>query len=271
MLKLFDKGPGWFYYKAHRRIHIGQIKRPDVMVAVREGINVRPATYGYRRIFRYVERKKGIACDPKTVLSYMRQKHWLSTERNRHHRKKRPHTGKVTTESPNKRWSSDIIEIRAWNKEKGRLAMIADCGNIEILSKVWAKSITSDTIKELVKRALRKRFSMERVPDGVKLQFLTDNGSEYIDKELVKWLESVGFEVCNTPVRSPESNGVSEAVNHWIRADYINQNICVSFDDIGAKIPGWIEDYNTMCPHERLGGATAVEFYEEWLNKLAKK
>jgi len=241
------------------------------MEAVREGIKVRPATYGYRRIFRYVERKKAIACDPKTVLRYMRIKHWLSTERNKNYRKKRPHTGKVITEAPNKRWSSDIIVIKAWNKEKGRLAMIADCGNIEVLSKVWAKSITSDSIKEIVKQALIKRFSQEHVPYGVKLQFLTDNGSEYIDKELVRWLESAGFEVCNTPIRSPESNGMSEAVNRWIRADYIRQNICVSFEDIGAKIHGWIQDYNTMCPHERLGGATAVEYYEDWLEKLAKK
>jgi len=92
-----------------------------------------------------------------------------------------------------------------------------------------------------------------------------------IDKELVSWMESVGFEVCNTPIRSPESNGVSEAVNRWIRADYIKQDACVSFNDVESKIPYWIKDYNTMCPHERLGGATAVEYYEEWLKILAKK
>lgn len=82
------------------------------MDAVQEGVKARPATYGYRRIYRYVERKIGIACDPKTVLRYMRLKHLLSTERNRNKRKKRPHTGKVIREAPNERWSSDIIVIK---------------------------------------------------------------------------------------------------------------------------------------------------------------
>lgn len=149
--------------------------------------------------------------------------------------------------------------------------MIADCGNIEILSYVFERSLNSSKIKALITVALRKRFSQERVQEGLKLQFLTDNGSEYIDKTLVSCMESVGFEVCNTPVRSPESNEVSEAVNRWIRADYIKQDACVSFKDVESKVGYRIEDYNTMCPHERLGGASAVEYYQEWLKILAKK
>ncbi len=78
-----------------------------------------------------------------------------------------------------------------------------------------------------------------------------------------EWLDEV-LKVCNTPVRSPESNGVSESMNRWIRADYVNQNLCASFEDVRAKMSGWIEDYNTVCPHERLGGMSAREYYENW-------
>jgi transposase InsO family protein len=147
--------------------------------------------------------------------------------------------------------------------------MITDCGNIEVLAYAWEKSLVSTGVQRMIQEALVKRFGTERIPEGTKLQFLTDNGSEYIDKGLVKWMEAAaGFEVCNTPVRSPESNGVSEAVNRWIRADYINQNLCVSFEDVRTKMPGWIEGYNTVCPHERLGGVSAKDYYEKWLKSV---
>ena len=265
MLNVFDKGPGWFYYHSHRSVRVGQIKRTEVFTAVQGAVQERPATYGYRRLHYYIRNNKSIACNPKTVLRYMRLNHWLSTERNKRRRRKPPHTGQVTSALPNQRWSSDILEIRCWNREKGRLAMITDCGNIEVLAYAWEKSLVSTVVQRMIQEALVKRFEMERIPEGVKLQFLTDNGSEYIDKELVAWMESVGFEVCNTPVRSPESNGVSEAVNRWIRADYINQNLCANFEDVRLRMPDWIEDYNTVCPHERLGGVSAKEYYENWL------
>ncbi len=270
MLEVLDKGPGWFYYRNHRSVRLGQIKRTEVFTAVQGAVQERPATYGYRRLHYYIRNNKSIACNPKTVLLYMRLNHWLNTERNKRHHRKPPHTGQVISALPNQRWSSDILEIRCWNREKGRLAMITDCGNIEVLSYAWERSLVSKVVQKMIQEALMKRFKTERIPEGVKLQFLTDNGSEYIDKELVAWMESVGFEVCNTPVRSPERNGVSEAVNRWIRADYINQNPSASFDDVRTKMPDWIEDYNTVCPHERLGGVSAKEYYENWL-KSAKK
>ncbi len=144
------------------------------------------------------------------------------------------------------------------------MAMITDCGNIAVLSYAGERSLVLSVVQKMIQEALVKRFGMERIPEGTKLQLLTDHGAEYIDKELVAWMESVGFEVCNTPVRSPESNGVSESMNRWIRADYVNQNLCASFEDVRAKMSGWIEDYNTVCPHERLGGMSAREYYENW-------
>ena len=268
MLNVFEKGPGWFYYQQHREIRVGGVKKPELMQALTEAVQERPASYGYRRLHDYIRSKKHVNGNAKTVLRYMGMNHWLSTERNTRRHRKPPHTGQVTAAQPNVRWSSDILEIRCWNREKGRLAMITDCGNIEVLSYVWERSLISKTVQKMIQEALMKRFGTERIPEGMKLQFLTDNGSEYIDKGLVAWMESVGFKVCNTPVRSPESNGVSESVNRWIRADYINQNLCASFEDVRQKLPGWIEDYNTVCPHARLGGLSAREYYENWLKSV---
>jgi len=66
----------------------------------------------------------------------------------------------------------------------------------------------------------------------------------------------MGFVVCNTPIRSPESNGIAESFFKSFKRDYVYQNLCESFDDIAGKIGGWIEDYNTQAP--------PAQFYEDW-------
>ena len=158
ILKVFDKGSGWFYYHRHGIARIGQIKRPELLRAVMEAIGERPATYGYRRLYYYIRGRKNIACNSKTVLRYMRLNHWLSTERNTRRHRKPPHTGQVVAALPNQRWSSDILEIRCWNREKGRLAMITDCGNIEVLAYAWEKSLVSTVVQRMIQEALLEYY-----------------------------------------------------------------------------------------------------------------
>ena len=43
------------------------------------------------------------------------------------------------------------------------------------------------------------------------LEWLTDNGCCYTAKETRAFASSLGFVVCTTPVRSPQSNGMAEA------------------------------------------------------------
>jgi len=234
------------------------------MGLIREIINSRPVSYGYRRVYGMLK-NRGIKCDPKTVHRYMILKSWLSTNRYRHTRNREIHEGVVSVPEPNTRWASDITVIKALNGEKGRFAMLIDCADRQILAYRWAKSIKGEDIKEIVKEALFSRFNGNiKVPEGKKLEFLSDNGSEYIKGELRDYLRKSGFVVCNTPVRSPESNGIAEAFFKSFKRDYVWPDFRESFEEIGSRISGWIEDYNANAPHSALGMLTPVKFYENW-------
>jgi transposase InsO family protein len=96
------------------------------------------------------------------------------------------------------------------------------------------------------------------------VEFLSDNGPEYIKTELRWFLKCAGFVVCNTPIRSPESNGIAESFFKTFKRDYVYQNVCESFEDIKSKIGGWVEDYNTKAPHSALGMLSPSKFYANW-------
>ncbi len=264
--RVFEKGQGWYFYRIKPRGQLPVIRRPEIAEAIRKIIKDRPATYGYRRVHAKI-RQMGISCDPKTVHRYMALKLWLSSDRQKRKARER-REGVVSVPEPDMRWASDITVIKAWNNEKGRLGIVIDCGSRQVIEYLWAHSIKGDDIGRMVQRAVGKRFTDGWAP---LVEFLTDNGPEYIKTDLRLLLGQMGFIVCNTPIRSPESNGIAESFFKSFKRDYVYQNVCESFDDIAAKIGGWIEDYNTQAPHSGLGMLTPEQFYEEWKLKSRLK
>ena len=262
----FRKSQSWYFYRHRHRNKHPLILRPEIVPAIQGVMLNRPVTYGYRRIHALV-REQSIDCNPKTIHRYMRLKLWLSTHRqkripNRHRE------GKVAVAVPNKRWASDITGIKAWNGQKGRFAVVIDCGDRQILGYRWAHHITGEDIRAIVTDALRKRFGTGIPPKKGDIEFLSDNGPEYRKRRLRSYLGQAGFTVCNTPIRSPESNGIAEAFFKSFKRDYVYQNTCETFFEIGGKIPLWIEDYNTRAPHSALGMLTPVKFYEKWVSGI---
>ena len=64
----------------------------------------------------------------------------------------------------------------------------------------------------MLQKALFKRFEDELPPEN-QLQFLHDNGPEYIEKQLRDQIKRWNIVDCNTPTCSPQSNGM-ECVSH---------------------------------------------------------
>ena len=65
---------------------------------------------------------------------------------------------------------------------------------------------------------VERRFDTLRVPHPV--QWLADNGSAYTARETLNFAAALGLVTCFTPVRSLESNGVSEAFVKTLKRDY---------------------------------------------------
>ena len=80
------------------------------------------------------------------------------------------------------------------------------------------------------------------------MEWLADNGSCFTAHQTVTFAHAIGLVPCFTPVRSPESNGITEAFVKTFKHDYVRLN---ARPDAAAvwplSIPG--SDYNEMHPH----------------------
>ena len=108
--------------------------------------------------------------------------------------------------------------------------------------------------------ALIKRFGHTNPPQG-QLQFLHDNGPEYIEKHLTKTLNQWNVESCCTPIYSPQSNGLVEAFNGTFKRDYVYESCLEDVKSVQIQIPKWIEEYNTYAPHSAINMMTPTEFF----------
>lgn len=71
---------------------------------------------------------------------------------------------------------------------------------------------------------------------------------------------AIGFVACFTPVRSPESNGVSAAFVKALKPDYSPIDPRPDALTVMEQLPGWIEDYNENHPHSGLRMRSTREF-----------
>ena len=255
----------WLYYRRRPRRTARVCRRPDVEAAIERILAGRPATYGYRRIHALLIRD-GVRTNPKTVWRILRRRDWLSSTRSRLERTRRRHEGQVSVPDPNRRWASDITGIKAWNGEKGRLAVIIDCADRMVLAWRFARRMPSEELQELVREAVFRRFGAEK-EKAQNIEFLSDNGPEYACRKLRKVLQDFGMVVCRTPRCSPESNGLAEAFFGSFKRDYVNQGELESLEMVAQKLPEWIKDYNEIAPHSALGMKSPVPFYADWMSK----
>ena len=252
----------WFYYRRTPRRQPAGCRRPDVEAAIQQILLERPATYGYRRI-RGMLVRRGVHANWKTVWRILRRRGWLSSTRQRTLRPGRLHEGQVSVREPNRRWASDITSIKAWNGEKGRLAVIVDCADRCVVAWQWARRLPSQELQEMVREAIFRRFGPDRA-QAWGLEFLSDNGPEYACKRLRAVLQGFGMVVCRTPHRSPESNGLAEAFFGSFKRDDVYQGALESVEAVGRQLPGWLQDYNEIAPHSALGLQAPAQFYRDW-------
>ncbi len=109
--------------------------------------------------------------------------------------------------------------------------------------------ITTAPIKP--NESVEKRFGNTLyLPHAV--EWLTDNGSCYIADATRTFAASLGFIVCTTPVRSPESNEMAESFVKTFKRDYVYVNDLPDAVTVMEKLTEWMEDYNNWHPHKGL-------------------
>jgi putative transposase len=233
----------------------------ELLPCIRELVDERP-TYGYRRITVLLNRRRISAGEPrvnhKRVYRIMQQ-NGLLLQPYTGDRIERAHTGKVITLRSNTRWCSDGLEIDCWNGEVVRVAFSLDTCDREAVA--WAAGTTGfsgEMIRDIMLLSVERRFDSHRAPHRV--EWLSDNGSCYTAKETIDFAKAVGLASKFTPVRSPESNGMSESFVKTFKRDYVRCNPRPDAQTVIAQIDGWFEDYNAVHPHRGLKMLSPHEF-----------
>ena len=233
----------------------------ELAAAIRRLINARPS-YGYRRIAALLKRERrsdGLApINTKRVYRLMR-KHGLLLERHTGRRRPREHDGQVATIRSNCRWCSDALEFTCWNGEVVRVAFALDCHDREVISWIATTAgISGEMIRDMMVRCVEQRFGAIRAPHPV--QWLSDNGSIFAAHRTVEIALALNLMPCFTPVQSPESNGMAEAFVKTFKRDYVRVSPIPDAAAALALVDSWMEDYNTVHPHSRLGYQSPREY-----------
>lgn len=224
-------------------------------------VDTRP-TYGYRRIAALLKRTRradGMApVNAKRVYRLMK-KHGLLLARHTGQRRPREHDGQVATLRSNIRWCSDGLEFTCWNGEVLRVAFALDCHDREVIGWVATTAgISGQMIRDMMVHCVEKRFAAICAPHPV--QWLSDNGSIFAAHKTVEIAMALNLVPCFTPVESPESNGMAEAFVKTLKRDYVRVSPIPDAVTALALIDSWMEDYNTVHPHSRLGYRSPREY-----------
>jgi transposase InsO family protein len=237
-----------------------------LLAQVREQITQLPS-YGYGRACALVNRQRTANGLPgvnhKCVYCLMARAGLLLPKAPRRKQSSRLHTGMVAVNASDQRWCSDGFEIKCDSGQTVTATFTKDCCDREIMAwRAWeGKGLPGEPVREMLIEAVEKRFgNVESVPAGHTLKFLSDNGSAYIAAQTRQMVKALGLKPINTPVCSPQSNGMAESFVNTFRRDYLSHMVLSNAPTVMRQLPAAFEHFNAVHPHSSLKMKSPREF-----------
>ena len=234
-------------YKGH-----GRPDDPELLGQLKS-LAARHPRFGYRRLWSLL-RRQGRVVNVKRVRRLC-VKHGLSLRR----RARRKYKGSGASvpcraEHVNHVWTCDFVHDQCENGRKLKLLSVVDeftreCHRIEVATRISSRGVI---------RVLGELFALHGVPRFIR----SDNGPEFIGRELKHWLKEQGSATHYIEPGSPWQNGYGESFNGKLRDECLNMETFHHPDHARAVVELWRRQYNTQRPHSSLGYRTPAEFRE---------
>jgi putative transposase len=107
--------------------------------------------------------------------------------------------------------------------------------------------LCGEHVRDMMMPAVVHRFGPGTRGLAMPIEWLSDNGTIFTSDQTRALGAEIGFEMCTTPLYSPQSNGMAESfpgcqrdVRVWTAAD------------VQRDLAAWFDDYNCVRPHEGL-------------------
>ena len=97
----------------------------------------------------------------------------------------------------------------------------------------------------------------------------SDNGSEFIEKNLRAWLKYENIKTLYIKPGSPWENGFIESFNARLRDECLNREQLWTLTEARVVIEDWRWKYNNIRPHRSLGYITPLKFAQREIEEEA--
>ena len=152
---------------------------------------------------------------------------------------------RLRPEHANHVWSYDFVSAKTYDGRTVRMLNLIDEHSRECLmirsERRWSSAKVIEALADVM------------VAKGVPEHLRSDNGPEFVARDLRKWLAGTGAKTAYIEPGSPWENGYCESFNSKLRDEFLNGEIFYSMKELRVLAERWRVHYNTVRPHSSLG------------------
>src|ERR1039458_6239687 len=153
--------------------------------------------------------------------------------------------GRLRPERERHVWSYDLVSAKTHDGRTVRMLNLIDEHTRECLmircERRWSSAKVIGALADVM------------VMKGVLEHLRSDNGPEFVARELRKWLATTGAQTLYIEPGSPWENGYCESFNSKLRDEFLNGEIFYTMKELRVLAERWRVHYNTVRPHSSLG------------------
>ena len=208
--------------------------------------------WGCKKMTDYLRHQQGHGWNHKRIRRVYRS---LSLNLHRKPKKRLAARTALALEVPrlaDQTWSLDFMSDSLANGRAIRTLNIIDDYNREVL---WIEVDTSLPAERVV-RVLENLLLWRAAPKQIRL----DNGPEFISQRLENWAKEKQIELIHIQPGKPAQNAYIERFNRTFREDVLNAYLFDDLEEVRTITERWLEEYNTIRPHEALQGLSPRQF-----------
>ena len=161
----------------------------------------------------------------------------------------------VVPEQMNQTWSLDFMSDALSTGRAFRTLNILDDFNREAL---WIEVDTSLPAERVV-RVLEQLLEWRGKPTSIRM----DNGPELISQRLETWAKEKKIALLHIQPGKPAQNAYIERFNRTYREEVLDSYLFDHLEEVRHITDHWLEDYNTIRPHEALQGLPPRQFVRQ--------
>jgi len=252
------------HFELHRSTFAYAAKQPNAWLAklkaaIRRMSRKHPEM-GYMKITRLLK-KEGWRVGTRLIQQLRRQLGLMVPSKKPKRERRGESTGLPTKAThPNHVWTWDFVHDTTMRGGKLRMLTVLDEYTRQSRCIHVDRRINARKVRSIMARLIAEHGAPEYIR--------SDNGSEFIEKNLRSWLASQSIKTLYIEPGSPWQNGFIESFHARLRDECLNRELLYTLTEARVVIEDWRWKYNNLRPHGSLGFISPIEFEQQLPNDV---